>query len=221
MSQRDHPFQWFLNSIFLEHDFTIWPRLISCRWPGGIPEPAGCGDQTWTSPLADHLPKTWFTRMTGNIVFERCEGNKKDEELNFYRPYISLHDLSKARLKLAKIGSVSSEEAQVVTWCYMRMLTSHHPRCKSQVWRLCTLHGGFCALQNGDGWIYIFYYFVLESVEEWECLCLFWPFECVKWWRFALISIGFVFGLLLGKARRRNYPQTDLPENPSSIFNQM
>jgi hypothetical protein len=52
--------------------------------------------------------------MTGNIVFERCEGNKKDEELNL-RPYISLYDLPKARLKLAKIGSVSSEEAQVVT----------------------------------------------------------------------------------------------------------
>ena len=117
MSQRAHPFQWFLNSIFLEHDFTIWPRrqLISCRWPGGIPEPPGCGDQTWTSPLADHLPKTCFTRMTGNIVFERCEGNRKDEQLNFCRPYISLHDLSKARLKLAKIGSVSSKEAQVVT----------------------------------------------------------------------------------------------------------
>jgi hypothetical protein len=36
-----------------------------------------------------------------------------------------------------------------VTWCYMRMLTSHHPRCKSQVWRFCST--GFCALQGGDG----------------------------------------------------------------------
>ena len=45
---------FFLN-MFLE--FGPRRQMISCRWPGGIPEPAGCGDQTWTSPLADHLQK--------------------------------------------------------------------------------------------------------------------------------------------------------------------
>ena len=61
---------------------SISKDVTPLQWPGGIPEPPGCGDQTWTSPVADHFPKAWFTRMTGNIIFERREGNKKDEELN-------------------------------------------------------------------------------------------------------------------------------------------